>query len=178
MLGAMEPVTPGARRPPGDADAGGDAAPDADWDAAVQRARTRWERFRQGRLTRGGLVRVHADNKYLLLAHSPAHYRLLGRIVAAPPSVAIDAQVAQYQNGLDEALACPPSTGTHTNVLQHLAGYFKSRLARHERARILDAIEAFRTGQASLALPLGLIARQARALGIEYLLAQTYLGAA
>lgn len=167
----MEAVTPG---PPGNPDAPWDAG----WDAAVQRARTRWERFRHGRPTRGGLVRVHADNKYLLLAHSPAHYRRLGRIVAAPASVAIDEQVAQYQTGFDEALARPPSTGTHANVLQHLAGYFKNRLARHERARILDAIEAFRAGRAPLALPLDLIAQQARALDIEYLRAQTYLGAA
>ena len=166
----MEPVTPGPLRPPDDGGAG--------WDVSVQRARTRWERFRHGRLTRGGLVRVHAENKYLLLAHSTTHYRQLGRIVAAPPSVAIDEQVAQYQTGFDEALACPPSTGTHANVLQHLAGYFKSRLAHHERARILDAIEAFRAGRAPLALPLELIAQQARALDIDYLLAQTYLGAA
>lgn len=165
----MEPVTPGSPVPAGNAD--------AVWDAAVERARARWQRFRQGPLTRGGLVRVHADNKYLLLAHSTAHYRRLGRIVAAPPSVAIDAQVAQYEIGFDEALACPPSAGTHANVLQHLAGYFKRRLARHERARILDAIEAFRTGQAPLALPLALIAEQARALDLDYLLAQTYLGA-
>lgn len=169
MLGPMEPATPAPRRPPDDDGAG--------WDEAVRRARTRWERFRHGPLTRGGLVKVHADNKYLLMAHSTAHYRLLGRIVAAPPSVAIDAQVARYETGFGEALACPPSSGTHANVLQHLAGYFKSRLARHERARILEAIEAFRTGQAPLALPLDLIAQQARALHLEYLLAQTYLGA-
>jgi uncharacterized protein YbgA (DUF1722 family) len=174
----MEPVTPGPRRSPGDADASRDATHDASWDATVQRARTRWERFRHGEPTRGGLVRVHADNKYLLLAHSPAHYRRLGRVVAAPPRVAIEEQVAAYQAGFDEALACPPSAGTHVNVLQHLAGYFKRRLPRPERARILDAIEAFRAGQASLALPLGLIAQQARALHIEYLLAQTYLSGA
>lgn len=166
----MEPVSPAPLRPPGDDGAG--------WDVSVRRARTRWERFRHGQLTRGGLVRVHADNKYLLMAHSPTHYRQLGRVAAAPPSVAIDEQVAQYEAGFDEALACTPSSGTHANVLQHLAGYFKSRLARHERARILDAIEAFRAGRAPLALPLELIAQQARALNIEYLLAQTYLGAA
>jgi uncharacterized protein YbgA (DUF1722 family) len=148
----------------------------AGWDATVARARARWERFRAGPLTRGGLVRVHAGNKYLLMAHSPVHYRLLGRIVAA--TVDIHEQVARYHGAFDEALARAPSTGAHVNVLQHLAGYFKARLGRPERAEIAAAISDFRAGRAPLERPLALIAQRARALRIDYLLGQSYLEAA
>ena len=147
--------------------------PDAAWDATVARARARWQRFRAGPLTRGGLVQVHAGNKYLLMAHSPTHYRLLGRIVAATGD--IHEQVARYHVAFDEALAHMPSIGAHVNVLQHLAGYFKSRLGRAERAEIAAAISALRAGQASLERPLVLIAQHARALRIDYLLDQSYL---
>jgi uncharacterized protein YbgA (DUF1722 family) len=131
-------------------------------------------------------VRVHACNKYLIMAHSPAHYRSLGRIVAAPVPAhsgsparggSIDERVARYHAGFEEALMHTPSVGTHVNVLQHLAGYFKKRLSAHERADIAAAIAAFRAGQAPLSRPWALIAQQARVLGIDYLLAQTYLGA-
>jgi uncharacterized protein YbgA (DUF1722 family) len=148
----------------------------AGWDATVARARARWERFRAGPLTRGGLVQVHAGNKYLLMAHSPAHYRLLGRIVAA--TLDIHEQVARYQVAFDEALARAPGAGAHVNVLQHLAGYFKARLGRPQRDEIAAAISDFRAGRAPLERPLTLIAQHARALRIDYLLAQSYLEAA
>lgn len=154
-------------------DAPAEPTSNAGWEVTVARARARWERFRAGTLTRGGLVRVHAGNKYLLMAHSPVCYRALGRIVAA--TVGVDEQVARYQVAFDEALARTPSAGAHVNVLQHLAGYFKTRLGRPERAEIAAAISEFHAGRAPLGHPLARIARHARALNIEYLLGQSYL---
>lgn len=148
------------------------------WAAAVAQAQARWERFRAGPLGRGGLVRVHAGNKYLLMAASPTHYRALGRIVAAPATMSTDEQVARYHAGFVDALARSPAAGAHVNVLQHLAGYFKKRLARTERAAIAAAIAEFGAGRAALEHPLTLIAQHARALKIDYLLDQSYLGAA
>jgi uncharacterized protein YbgA (DUF1722 family) len=169
LPGAPTPGTPAAPAAPGS---------NAGWGATVERARARWERFRAGPLTRGGLVQVHAGNKYLLMAHSPVHYRALGRIVAAPVTVAIDEQVARYHVAFGEALARSPSAGAHVNVLQHLAGYFKDGLGRAERAEIAAAISELRAGRAPLERPLALIAQHARALRIDYLLGQTYLAAA
>lgn len=148
----------------------------AGWVATVARARARWERFCAGPLTRGGLVQVHAGNKYLLMAHSPTHYRLLGRIVAA--TLDIHEQVARYRVAFDEALTFTPGPGAHVNVLQHLAGYFKTRLAPPQRAEIAAAISDFRAGQVPLERPLTLIAQHAQALRIDYLLSQSYLAAA
>ena len=145
-------------------------------DAADERARARWQRFAQGPLGRGGLMAAHAANKYLLMAHSPAHYRSLGRLVASSPTVPIEELVARYQAALADALATPPTVGKHTNVLQHLAGYLRGRLPTAERAEVLDLIESYRLGQVPLARPLALIAQHARALHIDYLLIQTYLG--
>ena len=169
LPGAPTPGAPETRAAP---------AASPDWATTVERARARWEGFRAGPLTRGGLVQVHASNKYLLMAHSPVHYRALGRIVAAPPSVAIDEQVARYHAAFGEALARSPSVGSHVNVLQHLAGYFKHRLGRPERGEIAAAISDFHAGRAPLERPLLLIAQHARALDIDYLLGQTYLAAA
>jgi uncharacterized protein YbbK (DUF523 family) len=42
----------------------------------------RWRDLTAGRVTRGAIVSFHTAHKYLLLAHSQAHYQALGRLVA------------------------------------------------------------------------------------------------
>lgn len=138
-------------------------------------ARELWRAFRAGAPTRGRLVEVHRRNKFLLLAHSEAHYRRLGRVVGTSASRPMDEVIRDYQAELEAALARAPSRGSHANALGHLAGLCKAGLSRQARGELYRAIEAFRLGRVSLEVPRQLIRRHARALGRDYVLSQTYL---
>jgi uncharacterized protein YbgA (DUF1722 family) len=70
-------------------------------------------------------VQTHARHELLLMAHSPAAVSRLGRIVARAGADDLDALWRQYEVGLHETLARPPSRGGHVNALQHAVGYFR-----------------------------------------------------
>lgn len=98
------------------------------------------------RPTAGALVDFHTDHKYLLLAHNPAAYKRLGQLVAQAGTKPLDELVLQYRDELMDALSRPSRIPLHVNVLQHLLGYLSDRLDRDDRAELVGAIEAFRTG--------------------------------
>src|SRR5262249_30838234 len=73
----------------------------------------------------GDLVAFHAAQKFAVLAHSPSHYARLGRLVAAAGGGRLAARMAEYGALLMQALSIRATRARHTNVLQHLAGFFK-----------------------------------------------------
>jgi len=79
---------------------------------------------RRGRWTVGDLVRFHAQEKLLLLAHQPEAYRELGRLVAAAKRGPREELARGYCELYMKALARPATRGRHVSVLQHMAGYF------------------------------------------------------
>jgi uncharacterized protein YbgA (DUF1722 family)/uncharacterized protein YbbK (DUF523 family) len=138
-------------------------------------AAARWRAF----LARGprarDLVAFHAAEKFALLAHSPARYAELGRLVAragrAPTRETLDA----YGRLMMEARSVRATRARHVNVLQHLAGFFKRQLGPDERAELSEVIEDYRAGLVPLVVPVTLIRHHVRRLGIAYLADQTYL---
>ena len=100
---------------------------------------------------------------------------MLGRLVAAAGGGRLAAQVAEYGTLLMQALSIRATRARHTNVLQHLAGFFKRPLERAERAEIADIIQDYRRGLVPLVVPLALIKHHVRRLGIAYLADQVYL---
>jgi len=122
----------------------------------------------------GDLMRFHARHKLLLLAHSPAAYARLGRLVASTKGRVSRAFLDEYGTGFMEALAAPATRGRHVNVLQHMAGYF-DRIDDASRGELAAAIGDYRHGLVPLIVPLTLIAHHARRHDVEYLLDQVYL---
>lgn len=123
----------------------------------------------------GDLIAFHTARKLAVLAHQPLAYQALGRLVARGKSVARDDLRDRYTAGLMAALAVPATRGRHTNVLQHMAGYFRERLDAASRAELASLITDYRQGRAPRIAPLVLIRHHARVLEVEYLLGQTYL---
>ncbi|HEX6837987.1 MAG TPA: DUF523 and DUF1722 domain-containing protein [Polyangia bacterium] len=123
----------------------------------------------------GELVAFHASIKLELLAHSPAAYRALGRLVAHGKSMARAELAATYAATLMAALARVPSTGTHVNVLQHIAGYFSRSIGRDERQELAELIDDYRQKRAPRTSPLTLLRHHARKHGDAYLARQSYL---
>jgi uncharacterized protein YbgA (DUF1722 family)/uncharacterized protein YbbK (DUF523 family) len=138
-------------------------------------ATARWRAFLARRPAAGDLVAFHTAAKLAVLAHSPAHYALLGRLVAAAGGARLGARLADYGALLMQALAVRATRGRHANVLQHVTRFFKRQLEPDARAELADVIHDYRHGLVPLVVPLTLIKHHVRRLGVAYLADQTYL---
>jgi uncharacterized protein YbgA (DUF1722 family) len=127
------------------------------------------------RWTVGDLVRFHTAHKLVLLAHSTRAYTALGRLVAGAKGANRTALRADYTAGFMTALSAIATPQRHTNVLQHMAGYFKKTLDHASRAELLSAIEEYRLGLVPLVVPVTLLRHHVRVHQLEYLAGQVYL---
>jgi uncharacterized protein YbgA (DUF1722 family)/uncharacterized protein YbbK (DUF523 family) len=123
----------------------------------------------------GRVVDFHTREKLLLLSHSPSHYRLMGKQVAAGRQQPIDRLYAEYERLFMEALGLKPTPAKHVNVLQHILGYFKKQLGADEKQEMLEVIGAYRQGHVPLIVPVTLVNHYVRKYGQGYLARQTYL---
>jgi uncharacterized protein YbgA (DUF1722 family)/uncharacterized protein YbbK (DUF523 family) len=127
------------------------------------------------RWTVGDLVHFHTTHKLLLLAHSPEAYRQLGRLVAGARDMPRRDVERRYIDGFMRALAQLATARRHTNVLQHMAGYFKDRLDTASKRELADTIADYRRGLVPLVVPLTLLCHYVRRFEVAYLARQTYL---
>jgi uncharacterized protein YbgA (DUF1722 family)/uncharacterized protein YbbK (DUF523 family) len=121
------------------------------------------------------LVQFHTAHKLTLLAHSPAAYRSLGRLVAAARSQRRSALAQDYQSGFMRALTAIATPGRHANVLEHMLGYFRKSLDADSRAEIASLIDSHRKGRVPLIVPITLLKHHIRHEGVGYLAGQVYL---
>lgn len=135
----------------------------------------RWQDFRRQRLTAKGLLTFHAAHKYLLMAHSQAAYRRLGKLLANLKDVHLPAVAEAYIGELMTALRRRVDRGRHVNVLQHMTGYLKKALGEADRQELVEAIEAYRRGEVPLIVPLFLLRHHLRHHPDAYLQGQWYL---
>jgi uncharacterized protein YbgA (DUF1722 family)/uncharacterized protein YbbK (DUF523 family) len=135
----------------------------------------RWQDF----LARGGGVRdmiaLHTDLKLLILAHSPRHYTVLGRLVAEARAHTPEEFRASYARLLMEAALLQATSRKQTNVLLHCLGYFNKRLTADEKAEVLEIIGAYRNGYIPLIVPITMMNHYVRKYGEAYLKRQYYL---
>jgi uncharacterized protein YbgA (DUF1722 family)/uncharacterized protein YbbK (DUF523 family) len=123
----------------------------------------------------GGLVAFHSREKLLLLAHEPAGYQDLGRLVARAKGRPRAELSTAYRSRFLAALARLATPHRHVNVLQHMLGYLREHLDVDGRRELAGAIEDFRRGLVPLVVPLTLLKHHVRRFGIAYLSMQTYL---
>jgi uncharacterized protein YbgA (DUF1722 family)/uncharacterized protein YbbK (DUF523 family) len=121
---------------------------------------------------KGDLVRFHTCQKLLLMAHSPDHYRRLGKLVA--DTVHPSEQLPIYASLFMEALTMLATPAKQTNVLMHCLGYFKKQLESWEKQELLDLIERYRTGQLPLIVPITLLKHYIHRFDQSYLAEQLY----
>lgn len=135
----------------------------------------RWQRFLTGRPRRGDLVRFHTGQKLTVMAHSPAHYRELGQLVAGAKKKPLPELLRDYEKLLSEALSKPATTRKHSNVLYHLLGHLKKSLEPGDKAEMAERIEAYRKGLVPLVVPLTLLQHHFRRHPVAWVAAQVYL---
>jgi uncharacterized protein YbgA (DUF1722 family)/uncharacterized protein YbbK (DUF523 family) len=125
--------------------------------------------------TTSDLIAFHTAHKLVLMAHSPAAYRTLGRWVAAVKGTPQQTNAADYTTQFMAALAIAATRARHVNVLQHILGYFRPVLDDGTRAGLAVAIEQYRLGAVPIDHPLGRLRACARERDIPYLRNQLYL---
>ena len=133
----------------------------------------RLRRLFNGRWALGQLVKFHANEKLLLMAHS--QQKALGQLVARAKHVARTELRDEYQRLFLAAMARRSTVRKHTNVLQHILGFFKKELDADSRHELLAHIEDYRRGLVPLVVPLTLIRHYVRILHVPYLEDQVYL---
>ncbi|RUO73807.1 DUF1722 domain-containing protein [Pseudidiomarina sediminum] len=125
-------------------------------------------------LTKAALLQFHTSLKLLLLAHNQQLYRDLGRWVADQQEMTDDF-TRGYIEKVMQALAEPATRANHTNVLQHIQGYFSEQLSAAQKAELTDSILAYRAGHEPLLVPLTLLRHYLREFPNDYLAGQRYL---
>ena len=137
-----------------------------------------YRRWRELERRSGGmkdLVAFHAEHKLLILSHSPKHLTILGRLVANPDRMKLAALREEYFQNLMEGLRLTATVRKQTNVLEHMAGYFKKKLTPDEKKELGEVIGNYHQGLLPLIVPVTLIAHYVRLYGEPYLQKQIYL---
>jgi len=134
----------------------------------------RWRQLGKNQ-TVGGLVNFHTEYKLLLMAHSPAKLRALGKLVSNPDNLAVDELFRDYFSLLMPILQLIATPQKHVNVLQHIMGYFKKQLSADEKQELLDIINSYYNNQVPLIVPVVLLQHYTRKYNDSYLKKQIYL---
>jgi uncharacterized protein YbgA (DUF1722 family)/uncharacterized protein YbbK (DUF523 family) len=135
----------------------------------------RWQDLVQSGATRQSLVQFHTIHKYLLLAHHPQQYQVLGRLVGQAERHPQKELTLRYGNLFMKVLAVKATVRKHVNVLQHILGHFKERLGAQEKVELLSVIGDYHQGLTPLIVPLTLIKHYVQVFDVSYIRDQVYL---
>lgn len=121
----------------------------------------------------GELGSFHKKHSFLLLAHSPQHFRRLEEIIHKP-GLTKDERLNLYFPILMEGLNVKPSRRKHGDVLLGAFRCLRDFLNQAQAEDLLLCIQGYRKRVYPLTVPLALIAHYARMFGIDELLTQVY----
>ncbi len=122
----------------------------------------RWRKLLAEDPTPAGLVRFHTAHKMTLMAHAPAKYREMGRLVAQAGALPWEQLVADYNRLLHATLGYLATPARHSDVLQHLMGFLKRELDAADKEELLGVIDDYRAGLTPLIVPLTLLQHHLR----------------
>jgi uncharacterized protein YbgA (DUF1722 family)/uncharacterized protein YbbK (DUF523 family) len=121
------------------------------------------------------LVDFHTRHKLLVLSHSPAHAKRMGKLVAEGKQTPIGEVCTQYEGLLIETLRLKTTVKKNMNVLEHILGYFKEQLSADEKQEMLEIFDRYRREFVPLIVPVSLLNHYVRKFGQPYLKQQVYL---
>lgn len=134
-----------------------------------------WKQLLAGRLTAARLIEFHASHKLTLMAHNQAAYRRLGQMVAEAGKASIRQLAGEYEIELMAAMKRIATRKQHTNVLQHLQGYFSKQLSPEDRNEMTRLIDEYRQGLVPRIAPLTLLRHHFRHYPNDWVSTQSYL---
>jgi len=135
----------------------------------------RWREFMGQKASPRNFIAFHTQHKLLILAHSPKHYQVMGKLVARAKEVPWQELNKQYEQLLLETLMLKTTPPKNSNVLQHILGYFKEQLTGDEKKEMLEIIDFYRQALVPLIVPITLVNHYVRKYDQAYLSEQYYL---
>ncbi len=135
----------------------------------------RWKEFLATDPSVRDLIAFHTEHKLLILSHSPRHLSTLGKLVAAAKHQDRKELLTQYIELLMEGLHFIATVKKNTNVLLHIAGYFKKSLPADDRQELLGIIDQYHRKYVPLIVPIVVVNHYVRKFDEPYLQKQYYL---
>ena len=133
-----------------------------------------WRALLQTGLSAKRLIAFHSAYKYMIMAHSNAAYKRMGRLLADLTGNLQDI-AERYIAEMMTALTIPVTRGGHANVMSHLQGYVKNNLSSSARQELADLIDRYRKGELPLLAPMTLLRHHLGEHEASYALQQFYL---
>ena len=96
----------------------------------------RWRGHLKKKKSLGSLLDFHTRHKMLVLSHSEKNYRIMGKLLAEGKKYNINKLYSAYEALLTDSLRLKTTIKKHTNVLQHMIGFFKKYLSKEEKTGI------------------------------------------
>ena len=135
----------------------------------------KWQQLKQFGFNHHSIIEFHSSYKYSLMAHSPASYIDLGRMLADAGKHEVDVLAERYFPLLMSALGKVATRKTHTNVLMHIQGYLKRVLSSIEKQELSKLINQYRLAQIPLIVPITLLKHHFNNHPHTYIAKQAYL---
>jgi uncharacterized protein YbgA (DUF1722 family)/uncharacterized protein YbbK (DUF523 family) len=135
----------------------------------------RWRETMASGRSMKNLVDFHTRHKLLVLSHSPAHAKLMGKLVAEGKQMPIDEVYTRYERLLIETLRLKTTVKKNMNVIEHILGYFKEQLSADEKQEVLELFDRYRREFVPLIVPVTLLNHYVRKYDQPYLKQQVYL---
>lgn len=135
----------------------------------------RWQQYLKNKPECSDLIKFHQIHKLLIMAHSPQKQHALGKMVS---NCGKDFSVRlqnEYIKELMKTLSLSATVKKNTNVLQHIAGYFKKKLSSDQKIELQEIIENYHRGQVPLIVPVTILKHYVRSFKEPYLMNQIYL---
>ncbi|MBC3957732.1 MULTISPECIES: DUF523 and DUF1722 domain-containing protein [Pseudomonas] len=134
-----------------------------------------WQQLLKEGVTRRALTEFHSRYKYQLMANDPVQYKALGKMLGSMGRSDPNEIAPQYFSDLMTALKKCATRRTHTNVLQHLAGYLKQTISAEDKQEIQQLIAQYHQGIVPLIVPLTLLKHHFRQHPDPYVALQVYM---
>ena len=135
----------------------------------------RWRETMASGRSMKNLVDFHTRHKLLVLSHSPAHAKRMGKLVAEGKQMPIGEATTHYEGLLIETLRLKTTVKKNMNVLEHILGYFKAQLSADEKQEMLEIFDRYRREFVPLIVPVTLLNHYVRKFDQPYLKQQVYL---
>jgi uncharacterized protein YbgA (DUF1722 family)/uncharacterized protein YbbK (DUF523 family) len=134
-----------------------------------------WKQFIKTGISHHSLIQFWARYKYLVMAHHPANYSRIGRMLANSSHRSIDILAQQFIALLMSSLQKQATRKTHSNALGHIRGYLKKLLGKSEKAELGLLLDQYRLGIVPIIVPLTLIRHYFNRHPNHYIDKQVYL---
>jgi uncharacterized protein YbbK (DUF523 family)/uncharacterized protein YbgA (DUF1722 family) len=135
----------------------------------------RWQALTSQRKSLERLANFHARHKFLLLAHSQAHFRRLDRVAAAARGFSIEKAYQQYGALFMAAVGVHATVKKHCRVLHRLVCDFAKRVPSENCEVLENLLHDFRRRKVPLIIPLTVMRHYAEKYRISELQNQIYL---